>query len=108
MKKVYFLLLLALPLLTFSQDLLTVNDSKKQEIVKGFKMYPNPAYGDEVYITTETNGLKKITIFDVFGEVVLNEQISTNRLNISRLVPGVYVLQVTEQKKTMTRKLVVK
>ena len=71
-------------------------------------MYPNPVYGEEVYITTETNGTKQIKIFDVFGDVVLTERISTNTLNISRLVPGVYVLQVTEQKKTMTRKLVVK
>jgi len=76
--------------------------------LKGFKMYPNPAYGNEVYISTETNGTKEIRIYDVFGEVVLTERISTNTLDISRLVPGVYVLQVTEQKKTMTRKLVVK
>jgi len=108
MKKIYLILLLVFPLITFSQEMLTVNDAKKQEMVKGFKMYPNPAYGDEIYITTETNGLKKITIFDVFGEVVLTDKISTNRLNISRLVPGVYVLQVAEQNKTMTRKLVVK
>ncbi len=98
---------MAFPLMASSQEMLTVNDSKKQE-VKGFKMYPNPAYGDEVYITTATNGNKKITIFDVFGDIVLTERIATNRLNISRLVPGVYVLQVTEKNKTMTRKLVVK
>lgn len=91
----------------FSQEMLTVNDGKPQE-VKGFKMYPNPAYGDEIYITTSSNSTKKITVFDVFGEVVLKETIATNTLNISRLVPGVYVLQVTEEKKTMTRKLVVK
>ncbi len=92
---------------SFGQELVTVNTEKAQEL-KGFKMYPNPVYGEEVYITTETNGTKQIKIFDVFGDVVLTERISTNTLNISRLVPGVYVLQVTEQKKTMTRKLVVK
>ena len=71
-------------------------------------MYPNPAYGEEIYITTATNGAKTIQIFDVFGEVVLTDKITTNTLNIAKLVPGVYVLQVTEDKKTMTRKLVVK
>lgn len=95
------------PLFSFGQEMLTVNNIKKQE-VQGFKMYPNPAYGDEVYITTSTNGNKKIKIYDVFGEVVLTDRIATNTLNISRLVPGVYVLQVTEQNKTMTRKLVIK
>lgn len=98
---------MVLPLFTFGQELVSVNDAKPIE-VKGFKMYPNPAYGEEVYITTETNGNKEIQIFDVFGEVVLHERIATNTLNISKLVPGVYVLQVTENKKTMTRKLVVK
>lgn len=107
MKKIYFVLLMALPLFSFGQDLVTVNNEPVQEL-KGFKMYPNPAYGNEVYISTESNGTKDIRIYDVFGEVVLSERISTNTLDISRLVPGVYVLQVTENKKTMTRKLVVK
>ncbi|MDT0606660.1 T9SS type A sorting domain-containing protein [Croceitalea rosinachiae] len=107
MKKIYLILLMAFPLFTFGQELVSINDAKPLE-VKGFKMYPNPAYGDEVYITTKTNGNKEIQIFDVFGEVVLHQRIATNTLNISKLVPGVYVLQVTENKKTMTRKLVIK
>ncbi|MER3375488.1 MAG: T9SS type A sorting domain-containing protein [Allomuricauda sp.] len=109
MKKIYFVLIMimALPLISYGQELVSVNTEPVQEL-KGFKMYPNPAYGEEIYITTETNGNKAIKIYDVFGEVVLTDRISTNTLDISRLVPGVYVLQVTEQKKTMTRKLVVK
>ena len=95
------------PLFTFGQELAGPHSMPKTE-VRGFKMYPNPAYGDEIYITTENNGSKKIQVFDVFGDAVLNTTITTNTLNISRLVPGVYVLQVTEGKKTMTRKLVVK
>ena len=98
---------MALPLTTLGQKLVTVNDDRTVE-VKGFKMYPNPAYGEVVHITTATNGNKKIKIFDVFGEAILHENLTTNTLNISKLVPGVYVLQVTENKKTMTRKLVVK
>jgi len=107
MKKLYFVILMALPILTYGQELVSINTEPIQEL-KGFKMYPNPAYGDEVYITTESNGSKDIKIYDVFGEVVLTDRINTNTLDISRLVPGVYVLQVTEDKKTMTRKLVVK
>jgi hypothetical protein len=61
-----------------------------------------------VYITTHYNEYKTITVYDVFGKVVLRDRISSNALNISRLVPGVYVLQVAERNKTMTRKLVVK
>lgn len=107
MKQLYLLVLMALPIMTYGQDLLSVNTEPVQEL-KGFKMYPNPAYGDEVYITTASNNSKQINVYDVFGEVVLTTRINTNTLDISRLVPGVYVLQVTEDKKTMTRKLVVK
>ncbi|TXN38085.1 T9SS type A sorting domain-containing protein [Flagellimonas hymeniacidonis] len=107
MKKIYFILIMALPLFTFGQELVSVNTEQVQEL-QGFKMYPNPVYGEEVYVTTASNGSKQIKIYDVFGDVVLTDRISTNTLNISRLVPGVYVLQVTEQEKTMTRKLVIK
>ncbi|MFD2586467.1 T9SS type A sorting domain-containing protein [Croceitalea marina] len=107
MKKIYFIALVILPLLSFGQELVTVNDEKETQ-VKGFKMYPNPAYGEEIYITTTSNAKKNIKVYDVFGELVLVDKISTNTLDISRLVPGVYVLQVTEDKKTMTRKLVIK
>ncbi|PRX56529.1 T9SS type A sorting domain-containing protein [Flagellimonas meridianipacifica] len=107
MKNLYLVILMALPLFTFGQELVTVNTQQVSEL-QGFKMYPNPAYGDEIYITTSSNGTKNVKIFDVFGDVVLTERISTNTLNISRLLPGVYVLQVTIQEKTMTRKLVIK
>lgn len=107
MKKIYLLVVLVLPLVSFGQELVTVNDAKPST-VKGFKMYPNPAYGEEIYIATPSNGEKNIKVFDVFGETVLVNKITTNTLDISRLLPGVYVLQVTEDKKTMTRKLVIK
>ena len=106
MKKNYLIVLLLLPLLSFGQELVS-NDVKKPEATE-FKMYPNPAFGEEIYITTTANGKKNIKVFDVFGEIVLVDQIATNTLNISRLVPGIYVLQLTESNKTMTRKLVVK
>jgi hypothetical protein len=71
-------------------------------------LYPNPAYEDVVYINTNDNALKMVIVYDVFGKIVLRDRISTDALNISTLIPGVYLLQVTEHQKTMTRKLVVK
>ncbi|MCM4172023.1 T9SS C-terminal target domain-containing protein [Arenibacter sp. TNZ] len=73
-----------------------------------FKLYPNPAYQEVVYITTKLNGVKDVIIYDVFGTVVLEDRITTSLLNISKLAPGVYVLQIIENRVTMTRKLVVK
>ncbi len=90
-----------------AQEPLIAQNPKSEEIAE-FKLYPNPVYEDVVYMTSKENGTKAVVVYDVFGEVVLTDRISSNALSISRLIPGVYVLQVTEGKKTITRKLVVK
>ena len=91
----------------YAQDTIDINNLRNDEIV-GFKLYPNPAIADVVYVTTQNNNLKEVRVYDVFGELVLTEKLSTKAMNISRLSPGVYVVQVTENDKSITRKLVVK
>lgn len=104
MKKCYFGILLLFGLSSFGQEVVNAAIVKKPS----FQLYPNPAANDIVNITTAINGKKDIVVYDVFGEVVLTDRISSKTLNISRLVAGVYVLQVTINSETMTRKLVVK
>lgn len=107
MKLLYLALILAISPVLSGQEYPLEQPDPRQES-HDFTLYPNPAFDDVVYITTRNNEHKVITVYDVFGKVVLRDRISTNALNISRLVPGVYVLQVAERNKTMTRKLVVK
>jgi len=95
-------------MLTLSaQESLDFQNRTPKEIPE-VKLYPNPASGGMVHIITKANDGKSIAVYDVFGEVVLTDKISGETLDISRLAPGVYVLQVNEGQKTMTRKLVVK
>lgn len=107
MKKIYAILLMLYSFAFYAQESVDFTTDRKEEIT-GFKLYPNPAYDDVVYVTTEKNARKQIIVYDVFGEVVLTERTSNTSLNISRLVPGVYVIQLTEDSNTITRKLVVK
>lgn len=107
MKLIYTALFMVFSIGATAQGLSDPQTSVNQEI-PGFKLYPNPAFHDVVYITTALNSQKDIIIYDVFGEVVLRDIIKSTLLNISDLAPGVYVLQVIEDKKTITRKLVVK
>ncbi|MUH34259.1 T9SS C-terminal target domain-containing protein [Zobellia amurskyensis] len=107
MRITYFMLLLVFTISMSAQDSFDFQNQKTEEI-PGFKLYPNPAFNDVVNVITRDNQLKQVKVYDVFGKIVLTEQISKSNLNISRLVPGVYVLQVTENKKTSNRKLVVK
>lgn len=107
MKKIYLALLMASTIVLSGQEVVDIHAPKNQEEI-GLKLYPNPAFNDVVYVTTKKNDRKDIIVYDVFGEVVLRDRIFNNALNISRLVPGVYLLRVTENQNTMTRKLVVK
>src|SRR5690606_30890568 len=107
MKRIYLTLLLAFTFVLSGQELVNVNLAT-DENVTNFKLYLNPAYEDVVYIKSKDNAIRMIIVYDVFGKIVLRDRISTDALNISNLVPGVYLLQVTEHQKTMTRKLVVK
>lgn len=107
MKIIYAALLMVFTVCASAQEVSDVQHPQTEEI-PGFKLYPNPTFDNVVYITTAQNAQKEISVYDVFGEVVIRDVIKSNTLNISDLVPGVYVLQVVENKKTMVRKLVVK
>ncbi|MBD0851533.1 T9SS type A sorting domain-containing protein [Maribacter arenosus] len=107
MKKIYFILLMVSSIALFAQEPEHLANARNHDL-PGFKLYPNPAFNDVVYITTDKNARKDIIVYDVFGEIVLTDRILNSSLNISRLIPGVYVLQVSENNNTITRKLVVK
>lgn len=107
MKLIYLTLSLVCTLMLSAQQFPATPNANPSRVDE-FNLYPNPAVSDVVYITTDLNDTKRITIYDVFGKIVLRDRIASSALNISRLVPGVYVLQVQEREKTMTRKLVVK
>ncbi len=107
MKVIYTILCMFLTVVLSAQEILGDQNLKSEEIAE-FKLYPNPVSEGTVYMTSRENGTKSVVVYDVFGKVVLTDRISAHSLNISSLVPGVYVLQVSEGKKTITRKLVVK
>lgn len=90
-----------------AQEIAALHPSDSDEII-GFKLYPNPVFDDVVYIVTQNNAPKTVVIYDVFGEVLLRDRLLNKALSISQLAAGVYVMQVTEENKTITRKLVVK
>ena len=105
MKYVYLFLFMGFSLVLSGQE----KTGQPQEAVQQeFDLYPNPAFEDVVYVSTGNQAGKDITVYDIFGKAVLKARITTNSLNISRLVPGVYFLQVEQNNKSMIRKLVVK
>ena len=71
-------------------------------------MYPNPLSGNTLYLTSTANAAMSVQIFDLLGKEVLKATVVNNAVNVSGLNAGVYMVKVTEEGKTATRKLVVK
>ncbi|WP_291128450.1 T9SS type A sorting domain-containing protein [Flavobacterium sp. UBA7682] len=84
--------------LTLSNNGFEIND---------LKVYPNPVSNGTLFIETAANAEKTVTVYDILGKQVLNTTTSDNAINVSNLRGGVYVVKITEEGKTATRKLVV-
>lgn len=73
-----------------------------------FKVYPNPASNGFVNITSPSSGAISVNVFDVLGKQVLNNTISNNSLNVSTLNAGMYILKISQNGNSVTKKLVIK
>lgn len=111
MKKNYFyiILLLAFFLTTgaSAQDSKQLPKVQDNSSIEGLNLYPNPVTNGKVYITSKNDLEKEIIIFDVLGKKVLQTIISNKELNVSNLSPGVYIIKITEESATSSRKLII-
>jgi hypothetical protein len=112
MKKNYFyitiLLALFFSLNLQAQDAKPATKQQESAIIEGLSMYPNPVSNGKVYISTKNDSDKEVIIFDLLGKKVLQTMLSTRELNISNLIPGVYIIKINEDNATATRKLIVR
>ena len=78
-----------------------------QNAIEGLKVYPNPVTNGTLFIDTRSDATKAVVIYDVLGKQVVNTT-TQNAVNVSNLKGGVYIVKITEEGKTATRKLVIK
>ena len=102
MKHLYLVIALLCVSFSYGQDAQSNGD------IDGFKLYPNPVTDGKVYISTDENAKKQISIYDVLGTQVLETSITGDELFITELDAGVYVLRVFQNNNVATRKLIVK
>ncbi|MDI1257013.1 MAG: T9SS type A sorting domain-containing protein [Flavobacterium sp.] len=76
--------------------------------IAGLKVYPNPVTNGKLFIETSANAEKAVVVYDVLGKVVLNTKTVTSEVNVSSLKGGVYIVKITEDGNTATRKLVIR
>ncbi|MDG1715928.1 T9SS type A sorting domain-containing protein [Lacinutrix sp.] len=88
---------------TFNETLSTGEFTTNTE----FRLFPNPTNTGIVNIKTTSNEAVNVTVFDILGKQVLSQTIN-NRLDVSNLKTGVYILQLNQDGATTTKKLVIK
>ena len=73
------------------------------------KLYPNPTNTGFVNITSSNDSdAMNVQIFDILGKQVKNETLTNNTLSVSDLNTGVYILKITQNNASTTKKLVIK
>lgn len=90
-----------------SRSLADINLASNTNSISGLSVYPNPVKNGVFYINTNANAERTVTVFDVLGKQVLNTTTSESAINVTSLNAGVYMVQITEEGKTATKKLVI-
>jgi hypothetical protein len=82
--------------------------SATDNAIAGLKIYPNPNTGSTLYVTSDLIGDKSVVVFDVLGKQILTvSNVTENGINIGSLKAGIYMVKVSQDGKSATRKLVV-
>lgn len=78
--------------------------------ILGFATYPNPITNHQFTVTTGNNSKKEIAIYNLLGKQVLSTSFNGTKatIDVANVTAGIYILKVTENDKTATRKLVIK
>lgn len=90
-----------------SRSMLDVLSTSSYQLT-GFNVYPNPTSIGYVNITSKTNDVIQVAVYDILGKQVLNNTVNNNRLNVSTLTSGVYIMKISQNGQTISKKLVVK
>ncbi|MEY4834070.1 MAG: hypothetical protein RI980_185 [Bacteroidota bacterium] len=90
--------------ITTTPNFTLANQSFSQ--IDGLKMYPNPTKNN-LFIETALNSDINVSIINVLGKEVINSKVSNNSVNITGLTPGMYIVKITEEGKTATKKLII-
>jgi hypothetical protein len=89
-----------------SGEIATLSSSSFNAI-DGLTMFPNPLKGDTLFFTSTANANKSVQIYDILGKEVLSSKEINSTMNVSGLAAGVYLVKITEEGKTATKKLVI-
>ena len=89
-----------------SNDQLSVNDLDSLNL----NIFPNPINATEQFLNIKANNtyLKKIVIYDIMGRVVFDKTTENEKIDISTISSGTYILEVNINGSKKTSKLIIR
>ena len=83
----------------------TLTENNSNDALTIVSLYPNPTRD---ILNIETNSATKLnyTVINYLGQVVKSGSIENNSLNVSNLNAGVYILQINDGQKSITKKFI--
>jgi hypothetical protein len=97
----------------YADDISLVNEDLSTDILdtkdnNGFSIYPNPVTNGVLYLTSVENSI--ISLFSIDGKKVMDfkNTPSNAQINVSGLIPGLYILKVQIGTRILQQKLIIK
>jgi hypothetical protein len=81
--------------------------SAKQNSISGLNVYPNPVSNGVLHITSNSSNAKTVSVYDILGKQVLSAKTSNNAVNVANLKSGSYIVKISEDGTTDTKKLII-
>ena len=83
----------------------TIADTNPNEALTTISLYPNPT---KDVLNIETNSATKLnySVINYLGQVVKTGSIENNLINVSSLNAGIYILEVNDGQKSVTKKFI--
>ena len=83
---------------------LSLDDNSLIDLVK---IHPNPVMS-ELYIKTNSIQLEQVVVYDVLGKVIINTKLNLDKIDVSTLVLGMYILKIKTNQGTVVRRVIKK
>jgi hypothetical protein len=84
--------------------------SVSQNILENVSFYPNPVNKNSnnlVTISSNSTAVTTVKIYNVTGKMVKNLTVNNNQINVSNLASGLYLVKITLENKSTTKKLLI-
>ncbi|NDP27914.1 MAG: T9SS type A sorting domain-containing protein, partial [Flavobacterium sp.] len=76
--------------------------------ISGLSLYPNPVANGKLFISSSNSSKKQVAIYNLLGQKLLDTKTSNNsEVNVSQLAKGTYILNITVDGASESKKLMI-